>query len=394
MDRKLFALSCLAGAVAVIVFVLPRSTLFVCEPFQLRQPPKLEGALAVNDILTKVEYILKDNISGPESILVDGGIRLFSETIQTGTQDGRILSIEGGVIRKVFRFGSIDPELCDGGFDSEAKCGRPLGLRRMNAENTLAVDTHTGIYMINFAKGQHTMILRSGTEVNGKPLKFLNDIEVVNDDVLLFTDSSTRWDRRYVMNILLEGIPNGRVLRMTRSTGQIETVMDRLFFANGIQLFPDKESFLVAETGAARIKRHWIAGPKTGETEIFVDNLPGLPDNIRPGTGETFWVALAAVRHSGRFSMYDFLADKPSLRKCILQLIPGRHGQWLLSRFRVKHSLIIRLDKEGRIIQSAHDPTGEAIEHVSEVTEAGDHLYLGSFVAPYIARLPKHLTVM
>lgn len=53
-------------------------------------------------------------------------------------------------------------------------------------------------------------ILRSQTEIDGKPMKFLNDIDVVNHDVLIFTDSSSKWDRRYVMNILLEGIPNGR----------------------------------------------------------------------------------------------------------------------------------------------------------------------------------------
>lgn len=69
------------------------------------------------------------------------------------------------------------------------------------------------------------------------------------------------------------------------------------------------------------ICRHWIGGPKMGETEIFVDNLPGLPDNIRSGSNETFWVGLAAVRHSGQFSLLDYLADKPHIRKYILQVI-------------------------------------------------------------------------
>lgn len=40
---------------------------------RLPPPPRLEGVLAVNDILTKAEYILKDEILGPESIIVDGG---------------------------------------------------------------------------------------------------------------------------------------------------------------------------------------------------------------------------------------------------------------------------------------------------------------------------------
>lgn len=54
------------------------------------------------------------------------------------------------------------------------------------------------------------VVLESQTEVDGRPMKFLNDIDVVNQDVLIFTDSSSKWDRLHLMNILLEGIPNGR----------------------------------------------------------------------------------------------------------------------------------------------------------------------------------------
>ncbi|VDK86029.1 unnamed protein product, partial [Onchocerca ochengi] len=240
---------------------------------------------------------------------------------------------------------------------------------------------------------EHTAILENQTEVKGKPLKFLNDIDVVNDDELIFTHSSTRWDRRHFMNILLEGIPNGRVLRLIPSTGKIEVIMDKLFFPNGIQLFPDKQSFLVAETGAARIKRYWIAGPRMGETEIFVDNLPGFPDNIRSGSNGTFWVGLPTIRQSDRFSLLDFLADKVYMRKCILQLVPERKWQWVLSKFLKKHALILQLNEEGQIIASAHDPTGQVIEGVSQVTEADEYLYLGSYHAPFIARLRKDLLV-
>lgn len=36
----------------------------------------------------------------------------------------------------------------------EPQCGRPLGLRRFDKENIVAVDTHLGIFMINFEKGK------------------------------------------------------------------------------------------------------------------------------------------------------------------------------------------------------------------------------------------------
>uniref|UniRef100_A0A1I7VAF0 Str_synth domain-containing protein n=1 Tax=Loa loa TaxID=7209 RepID=A0A1I7VAF0_LOALO len=320
---------------------------------QLPKPPKLEGILAVNNILTKADYILEHKIFGPESIIVEK----------------------------------------DGGFDTEVQCGRPLGLRHLDDETILVVDTHLGIFSVNFEEDQHVVILGNQTEIDGRPMKFLNDIDVVNHDILIFTDSSSKWDRRHVMNILLEGIPNGRVLRLTRSTGKIDVIMDKLYFPNGIQLFPDKQSFLVAETSAARIKRHWIAGPRMGETEIFIDNLPGLPDNIRPGGNGTFWIGFGAIRHSDQFSFLDYLADKPYIRKCILQLVPERQWEWLQPMFATKHALILQLNENGQIIASAHDPTGQVIREVSQVTETNEHLYLGSYRAPFIARIRKDFIV-
>jgi sugar lactone lactonase YvrE len=41
----------------------------------------------------------------------------------------------------------------------------------------------------------------------------------------------------------------------------------------------------------------WLKGEKAGEAEIFVDNLPGNPDNIRLGSDGHFWIALPQVSH-------------------------------------------------------------------------------------------------
>uniref|UniRef100_A0A182EPG0 Str_synth domain-containing protein n=2 Tax=Onchocerca ochengi TaxID=42157 RepID=A0A182EPG0_ONCOC len=248
MNRKLLILSFVVIIIAIIIFIITPSSVFHCVRYELPKPPKLEGILAVNDILTKADYLLEHKIFGPESVLVD------KDGITTGTQNAAVVNIKDGNIQKIFRFSSIDPDQCDGKFDTEAKCGRPLGLRRLNDETIVAIDAYFGIFSINLEKGQHMAILKTPAKVNGEPLKFLNDIDVLNDDELIFTESSSKWDWHHFMNILLEGIPNGRVLRLIPSTGKIEVIMDKLFFPNGIQLFPDKQSFLVAETGAARIK--------------------------------------------------------------------------------------------------------------------------------------------
>lgn len=58
--------------------------------------------------------------------------------------------------------------------------------------------------------GTFKQLLKGGLKINNEPLMFLNDLDVVNEDLIIFTDSSSRWDRRRFFSILLEAIPNGR----------------------------------------------------------------------------------------------------------------------------------------------------------------------------------------
>ena len=62
--------------------------------FSLPPAPKFDGPLAVNHILDNSEFLLKDQILGPESLLIEG------DTIYTGTEDGTIVKIVNGKIVK------------------------------------------------------------------------------------------------------------------------------------------------------------------------------------------------------------------------------------------------------------------------------------------------------
>ncbi len=50
--------------------------------------------------------------------------------------------------------------------------------------------------------------------------------------------------------------PPVRVLEYDTETRELTVVMENLRFPNGIQLLPDEESVLVAETTMARIRRY------------------------------------------------------------------------------------------------------------------------------------------
>lgn len=47
-----------------------------------------------------------------------------------------------------------------------------------------------------------------------------------------------------------------------------------------------------------------------------MDNLPGLPDNIRLSSGGGYWIGIATLRSKG----YEFMANKPWLRKLIAKV--------------------------------------------------------------------------
>lgn len=371
----------LVALVGVILVILLYPASYKCQPYQLPSRPQLKGVLAVNDVLTKAEHLLEGELNGPECLLVEG------DTIYTGTEDGVIMEIRNGEIQRDIRF-TDGP--C-GNYELEPICGRPLGIRRLNENELVVADAYLGIYTVNFETKSFKRLLEGGSVVNGRPLKFINDVEVVNENLILFTDSSSRWSRRHFLKDILEGNPTGRVLSLVPSTGKLRVLMDNLYFANGIQLFKDKKSFLVAETTMARILRHYISGPKKGTTEVFAENLPGLPDNLRLSTNGTFWVAMAAIRRKQQFSMFDFLGDKVLLREMILKLIPDHYWSTIYKTFRPRHAMIVQLDDTGNIVSTAHDLFGEVVSDISHVSDDKNYLYLGSLHANYIARVPKIL---
>lgn len=59
-----------------------------------------------------------------------------------------------------------------------------------------------------------------------------------------------------------------------------------------------------------------MKGPKAGNMEVFMDNLPGLPDNIRLSSSGGYWVGMATKRSS----VYDFMARQPWIKKFLTKV--------------------------------------------------------------------------
>ncbi|XP_042592298.1 adipocyte plasma membrane-associated protein [Cyprinus carpio] len=356
----------------VVVFLLESP--IQPDVFSLNEPPLMTGCYEPNLKLRQAERLFEDRLIGPESLANIGDV------LYTGTADGKIVKIEG---RSIHVLATLGKPPC-GSREYEHTCGRPLGIR-VGPNGTLFVaDAYLGLFEVNPVTGEVKSLVSTGKMIGGRRLGFVNDLDVTQDGKkLYFTDSSSRWQRRDFMHLIMEATADGRVLEYDIETKEVTVMMENLRFPNGIQLFPDEESVLVAETTMARIRRVHVSGLNKGGMDTFIDNLPGFPDNIRRSSSGGYWVAMSAVRPNPGFSMLDFLSQRPWLKKLIFKLF----SQDTLLKFVPRYSLVVELQDGGTCVRSFHDPHGMVAAYISEAHEYNGHLYLGSFRSPYLCKL-------
>ncbi|KAJ8045375.1 Adipocyte plasma membrane-associated protein [Holothuria leucospilota] len=346
------------------------------KPTRLQFPTArpLEGALAPNTILQNAKRLFEGELIGPESLVMLDG------KIYTGTYDGKIVRIDDDkMMTTIARLGR---EPC-GSPEYEHTCGRPLGIHVSDYGTLYVIDAYLGLFEVNVT-GEYKQLVSSSRSYHGYPIKFGNDVTRIPDGDIFFTDSDYQWQRRDFPYIMMESSPNGRLLQFNPLSQTTSVTLLDLYFANGILLSPDNDFLLICESTAYRIMKYYIRGQKAGDKEIFVDNLPGIPDNIRPSSSGGYWVGIHFTHlRTGSVPILNFLAERPMLRKQLMKIMKPH----FLLQFLPKYGLVIELNKDGEIINSLHDPTGEVIDSVSEVLDTGDALYLGSFKSPFLAKL-------
>ena len=240
--------------------------------------------------------------------------------------------------------------------------------------NLIVADAYKGLLSVS-PQGEVTVL---AAEHAGVPFRLTDDVDVAADGTIYFSDASSKFSVADSRLDFLEHWPNGRLLSYDPATGETTLLLDKLYFANGVAVSPDGSFVLVVETAKYRIQRYWLMGERAGESEIFIDNLPGFPDGVSSNGRETFWVAL----YSPRVPSLDRLLPHPFWRKVIARL-PG----WLQPA-PLHHGFVLGLDPEGNVIHNLQDASPDAYAPVTSVEEWGGALYLGSLTAPAIGRLP------
>jgi sugar lactone lactonase YvrE len=215
-------------------------------------------------------------------------------------------------------------------------------------------------------------------QIAGQRLRFCNNAALASDGTVYFSDSSRRHGIEHWKAELIEHSGTGRLLCL-RPNGQLEVLVDNLQFANGVALSPDESFVCVAETGAYRVQRYWLRGPRAGSYEPLIENLAGFPDNISTGSDGLIWIAQASPRNK----MLDFLHPRhPTLRKLAWALPDALQPQ------PVRIVWVLGVAPDGRVVHDIRYP-GHDFHMVTGVRERDGVLYLGSLVESAIAILRR-----
>lgn len=399
----------LLGVTAVALLLtlpgLPPDTTFTSVLFH--PPPPWSGPLEPNEKLNTVERLFEGQLKGPESFAARGG------WLYTGLMDGRIVRVHpvSLELELVYRMGG--EEECREQHQ-EARCGRPLGLAFTKSGELLVCDAIHGLYMLHLEEEvvRRTMLLPIHLEIQGKQHKVYNSIAISEDDQTVYlTVSSTRFP---LNNAMLEvtSSPSGRLVRYHLGSGEVEVLAEGLSFPNGLELGPGGEFLLLTETGRARIHKHTLRGARAGRTEVLVDNLPGLPDNIRATSRGTFLVGLYP-RHPDRTQLLELLGPHNLVRKLVVRLaslllLPVRLANSVVpvgallrleywcgnfepfAHLAPPYGLVVEVEATGTIVSSLHSTNG-AVRFIAEAFTLDRWMFFGSPYSTYLGRVDGSL---
>ena len=306
--------------------------------------PTLTGEYQKNSRLNSVQRLSLGNGHGPEDVALDSSGRIYA-----GLEDGRIIQLQAdGTQPRVFA----------------DTTGRPLGLVFNAVGDLIVADAVKGLLAIN-PSGQ---IGTLSTEADGRKYGCLNDLDVASDGTIYFTEASYKFPMSQFTTDLLEHQPNGRLLAFDSRTRQTRTVLKDLYFANGVAVSPDQSFVLVVETGVYRVRRVWLSGPKKGETDVFIDNLPGFPDGISSNGKGQFWLALVTPRDA----VFDKILPLPFVRKIVFRLPK------FLQPAPKRYSFVLELDSSGHVVDNLQDEPPDCYAQIANVVERNGVLYFGS----------------
>ncbi|MFC4700788.1 strictosidine synthase family protein [Glaciecola siphonariae] len=312
----------------------------------------LNNMFSPNTALSAVTIYNRSALIGPEDIYVsDDGIAY------TGLANGAIVSFpvsSPNNSRVIANTG-----------------GRPLGIRGDNEGNLIVSDPIRGLLSVSLG-GRVNVLVNS---FEGAPLRLIDHHDIAENGDIYFSNASSRFGIDDYLHDFLEASATGSIYRYSPESGETNMVMSGIFFANGVAVGPNDEFLLVAETGKSRILKYHLKGKRKGETSIFANNLPAMPDNISFNGTDTFWVGMVSLRDW----RVEALAAFPAIRR-MLGALPM---EWLEPK--EGYGFVLGFDIHGNVVANYQSPN--VYNTVTAAYEHNGNLYLGSLHSNGVAVL-------
>ncbi|XP_059633269.1 protein STRICTOSIDINE SYNTHASE-LIKE 4-like [Cornus florida] len=342
-------LACLLAITLQVFFFSPISP----DPLQL--PPASTSFLPTNSQLQGVIKLGEGILDKPEDVCVDR-----EGVVYTATRDGWIKRLQ-----------------TNGSWENWRMIGGDtlLGITITTAGHLIVCDSEKGLLKVS---EDGVTVLAS--HVNGVKIRFADDVIEASDGSVYFSVASTKFGLHNWQLDLLEAKPHGQLLKHDPLSNHTSTLLDHLCFANGVALSKDQDYLVVCETWKFRCLKYWLDEENRGKTEIFIDNLPGGPDNINLAPDGTFWIALLQLTRRN----FEFVHGS-KLSKHLLATFPKLYER--VNGLGEK-AMVVKVDSNGRILKKLDDPNGEVMSFVTSAVEFEDHLYLGSLNTNFIGKLP------
>ncbi len=313
--------------------------------------PELTGQYQVNERLAALEILHKGQCEKCEDVAVDSMGRIYG-----GQLNGDIVEFDQGKRRVVANTG-----------------GRPLGLDFDATGNLIVADAGAGLLSIDVKSGK-VIILTD--EHKGRKMIFVDDVEVAADSMIYFSDASSKWGFHDNALDILEGRGNGFLYGYNPKTKVTTELLGDLRFANGIAVAHDQSYVLVNETGRYRTHRYWLKGPKAGQSDLFIENLPGFPDGISQGENGLYWLAIVSPRQQA----LDDISNSVFLKNVIAKMPK------FMQPAPVHYGFVLGIDGNGTVIHNLQDPSSKFSENTS-VQQVGNDIYIGSLYESGIGRM-------
>ncbi|XP_047033397.1 protein STRICTOSIDINE SYNTHASE-LIKE 7 [Helicoverpa zea] len=391
--KAIIKLSLYLAIIATIIVLIPnlppytKFTTINVSPMQPRV-----GPLATNGALNNAGKAYNGKLLGPEAFQV------YKGELYTSLATGEIVKLtpEGHVT-----FVTSVGQPCSGSIIHEHICGRPLGFVIDERTETLYVaDAYHGIWKVDLKSNKKQLLVSPRVEIEKRKPKLFNFITLAKNGDLYWTDSTSDFHLKDGAISMLTD-PSGRLFHYDAARNQSKVLVDNLWFANGVALSPDNDFLVVAESSNTKLTKYYLNGPKKGKSEVFVDGLPGVPDNVRAlPDGSGVLVALYTVFEEGRTPLTHLLAPAPLARKFLARLqrlleIPFEYLNTLyphivfeeivytIGHFKTISGLtpptsgLLVVDWNGNIVAAYYNTDG-SLGHVSDAIVFNNKLHTGS----------------